>query len=318
MSFFSVLNKATLENLAADPTSVSGRIYLNTTTGAKWYDGAAWRVAANLDSAQTLANKTLDAAKVSNHSDYAEVSTPASPAAGFQRVYTKIDGLMYIKNSAGVETAIGAGPVSGPGTIPVGAVVALAFVTGAYTTPSSGTVDANGFMLADGATVPGGNTVTGAVPNLTSGVFLRGSTSSGSGGASTVTLTTAELPAHSHTLSNHTHGVTHDHAAKNTTTPSSTTHSHGGGTSGSFPTNGGTTPYGFAAFLTGNSNNASSAMNHITGSGNVDTHVHAFDPDSISVTSDGPSTNTTSTTPAASGFSILPTYVQVKYIIRVN
>ena len=205
-----------------------------------------------------------------------------------------------------------------PTGVPIGGVVGVAFVTGAYAGAGSGVVDKFGFMLADGAAVPAGNLVTGSVPNLTSGVFIRGSTSSGSGGASSVTLTTAELPAHSHTLSNHTHGVTHDHAAKNVTTPSSTTHSHGGGTSGSFPTNGGTTPYGFAAFLTGNSNNASSAMNHITGSGNVDAHVHAFDPDSISVTSDGPSTNVTSTTPAASGFSILPNYIQVKYFIRVN
>jgi hypothetical protein len=319
--FYSSLDLSTLQVLGADPTAAQGRVYLNTTTGAKWYDGAAWRVAADLNSTQTFTNKSLDAAKVTNHSDYTEVSTPASPAAGFQRVYTKSDGKLYIKNSAGVETAVGAGAVSGPGTIPVGTVVALAFVTGAYTAPSSGTVDANGFMLADGATVRGVNTVTGAVPNLTTGVFLRGSTSSGSGGASSVTLTTAELPAHSHTMGNHTHGVTHDHAYTNTTTPSDTSHQHAGNQSGSsFACNGGSTPYGFVSFLTGNSVNANAPMtlSYVTGTQSVNSHVHGFDPASISVTSDPPSTNTTSITPAASGFSILPTYVQVKYIIRVN
>ena len=207
-----------------------------------------------------------------------------------------------------------------PTGIPIGGVIGVSFVTGGYSGAGSGVVDSSGFMLADGAAVPAGNLVTGSVPNLTSGVFLRGSTSSGSGGSSSVTLTTAELPAHSHTLSSHTHGVTHDHASKNTTTPSSTSHQHGGTSGSSFSVNGGSTPYGFVSFLTGNALNTTAPMTsaYSTGTADVNAHVHAFDPDSISVTSDGPSTNVTSTTPAASGFSILPNYIQVKYFIRVN
>jgi len=117
MSFFSILDKATLENLAADPTSVSGRMYLNTSTGAKWYDGAAWRVAANLDSTQTFTNKTLDAAKVSTFVDYAEIASPANPAAGNQRMYAKSDGKIYKRTSAGIESQVGSGSSSGSGEL---------------------------------------------------------------------------------------------------------------------------------------------------------------------------------------------------------
>lgn len=53
--------KAQLENLAADPSSpATGLFYFNTASNvAKWYTGAAWKIAADLDSSQTLTNKTL-------------------------------------------------------------------------------------------------------------------------------------------------------------------------------------------------------------------------------------------------------------------
>lgn len=54
------LIRAQLHNAAADLTPVAtGLLYFNTTTGLKWYDGAAWRTAATLATVQTLTNKTL-------------------------------------------------------------------------------------------------------------------------------------------------------------------------------------------------------------------------------------------------------------------
>lgn len=49
--------------------------------------------------------------------DMAQISTPATPAAGRVKVYPKADGLFYKKNSAGVESALspaGSGDVAGP------------------------------------------------------------------------------------------------------------------------------------------------------------------------------------------------------------
>jgi hypothetical protein len=45
------------------------------------------------------------------------------------------------------------------------------------------------------------------------------------GGASTVALATANLPAHAHTVPSHNHTINHDHAQA--TTSSAGTHSHG-------------------------------------------------------------------------------------------
>lgn len=56
------------------------------------------------DVTQTLTNKTIgDAMTV------AQIATPANPAAGFEKIYAKVDGNFYSLNSAGVETLIGTG-----------------------------------------------------------------------------------------------------------------------------------------------------------------------------------------------------------------
>lgn len=41
--------------------------------------------------------------------EFAEAAAPATPAAGQVRIYAKADGLMYSKDDAGVETALGGG-----------------------------------------------------------------------------------------------------------------------------------------------------------------------------------------------------------------
>ena len=92
------------------------------------------------------------------------------------------------------------GTIGGQGAVPVGGIVAVASgLTGAYTMPGSGAVNADGWMLCDGESIPGSQTLSGTAPDLTDGRFLRGFTSSGgTGGSANFTLAEANLAAHTH------------------------------------------------------------------------------------------------------------------------
>ena len=110
--------------------------------------------------------------------------------------------------------------VTGIGAVPVGSIMPILvdspITGGGYTIPATGTVDSNGWQLCDGAAIPGGNTLSGVTPNLSGGVYLRGSTVSGGALGGSNTLTAANLPSHSHAVgtlvntpeSGHTHSVT--------------------------------------------------------------------------------------------------------------
>ena len=116
MSFYSALDKASLEALSSDPSSPgNGRIYLNTTTGPKWYFGGLWRTALDQGSSQSMSNKTSTNLRISDYVEFAETSAPSTPSAGYSRVYFKTDGKAYKKNSAGVETDLVEG-TSGSGS----------------------------------------------------------------------------------------------------------------------------------------------------------------------------------------------------------
>lgn len=60
LEVYGQLIRAQLQISATDlsPTA-TGLIYFNTTTGVKWHNGTAWKIAADLDSSQTLSNKTF-------------------------------------------------------------------------------------------------------------------------------------------------------------------------------------------------------------------------------------------------------------------
>jgi len=114
MSFYSALDKASLEALASDPSSPgNGRIYLNTTTGPKWYFGGIWRTALDQGSSQSMSNKTSTNLRLSDYAEFAETSAPSSPSAGYSRLYFKTDGNLYKKNSAGTETPVASTPAEG-------------------------------------------------------------------------------------------------------------------------------------------------------------------------------------------------------------
>lgn len=122
------LKKAGFESLAADPTGTGlfeGRKWFNTTDGViRYYDGAATHEFADLDTAQTFVNKTLtspqintptiDTPTIDGEQILEELSaTPATPAAGYKKLYPKDDGLLYTLNDNGDEVPVGSGSGSG-------------------------------------------------------------------------------------------------------------------------------------------------------------------------------------------------------------
>jgi hypothetical protein len=47
------------------------------------------------------------------YADFKEIASPATPSAGYVRVYPKSDSLMYQKDDTGLETLLGGGGSSG-------------------------------------------------------------------------------------------------------------------------------------------------------------------------------------------------------------
>lgn len=81
-------------------------------------------------------------------------ASPASPPSGFRRVYTKSDGKIYQKTSAGVETALDNASVSTGGST---AYTVVSVTTPAYTaTATSGEV----VILCNTTTATGNITIT--------------------------------------------------------------------------------------------------------------------------------------------------------------
>ena len=89
----------------------------------------------------------------------------------------------------------------------------VTYVFDAAYAPASGIVNSDGFMRADGATVPSGNALAGWVtPNLVDGSYIEGATvpSLANVGSNSKVLTPAELAEHGHSMS-HVHPMPHTH-----------------------------------------------------------------------------------------------------------
>lgn len=114
MKVYGNLEKAQLEALSASPTpGILGRIFINNVTNIPGYDnGTVIKYFADLDSAQSLSNKTL-ILPVTDVITVSQQSTPSNPAAGFNRLYIKANNKAYILRSSGVESALGGGGGAG-------------------------------------------------------------------------------------------------------------------------------------------------------------------------------------------------------------
>lgn len=127
--------------------------------------------------------------------------------------------------------------IAGPGSVPVGSIIAVAANLTGVIIPSSGVISSDGFMLCDGSAIPAESPLTGQnTPTLSDGRFLRGSITAGAtGGSDTYDLrhahnTTTAVSVGGHTLAichlpSHSHSISHDHAG--TCTDVGGAHGHG-------------------------------------------------------------------------------------------
>jgi hypothetical protein len=154
----------------ASPTS-GMKVYDSDLGKVVYYNGTAWKVPADLDTAETLSNKTLAAPVFNTFSVFNQTSTPATAAAGTVRVYAKADNKLYKMDSTGAEASIGSGAGTGgvnylsdwyDATKPVGTV---------------STVSANGNI-----------TVSGSAPAVTSAWYADSTSGAAAIASSTSTL----------------------------------------------------------------------------------------------------------------------------------
>lgn len=237
---------------------------------------------------------------------------------------------------AGAKTFTGT--LTANGVVPVGGIIAIAAnLTGAFGIPASGTIS-QGWMKCDGAAIPAAQTLSGNTPNLTDNRFLMGSTTAGtSGGASSVTLSSANIPSLTSsgtvtstgaTTNNNSGGTSanHSHSISTTVNTTNINHSHSvsGGvlvsSVGSLLTTGSGASFhlpilGVTGAFSTNGSDPAHAHSASSSSGNQSAdHAHSIP--SLSVNS-GQTVSATYTNASPTSFSILPTYLTTVYLIRV-
>ena len=199
------------------------------------------------------------------------------------------------------------------GTVLAGEIKAIySRLAGTYPIPASGVVDQNGYMYCNGSTIPNGYTMTGTVPNLTDGRFLRGSTESGSSGQDAFTITASNLPAHTHTFSATTSSVgNHTHSAW---TDTQGEHQHTTFIGRYFgATKASNTGFGIGGYGVTSSNGyedglvttSAGSHGHGVGIGGAGEHSHTV-------------SGITSSIGGGTSITHIPKYVDVKFIIKVK
>ena len=207
---------------------------------------------------------------------------------------------------------------TGAGIVPLGAIVPVGNTSG-WALPSSGQIK-DGYVLCNGQSFPSGSdpAFSGTAPNLTDDRFLQGSSSvAGTGGANTKTLTTTELPAHTHTMA-HTHSIDHDHGSVGTSSAGSHSHwiiyDYGTGANQYLTWNGGPGSLGGPEI----SQTLSPADNNtVVKTDTQGIHTHSVDLPNFTGTSGAASNSTTSSAGSGTGFDIRPKYFNVVYLMRV-
>ena len=245
-----------------------------------------------------------------------------------------------------LETAGGGAATAGDGVWPTGAVMLWPAAAAPH-----------GWLLCDGGAVSrsafaalcavigtvygsGDGSVTFNLPDL-KGRFAVGcdstepfNTPGGKGGENTHVLTTAEMPAHGHTQSAHSHSIAHDHAAVNTgnmsanhthsisfNTGAETGHTHracagtynvgsGSGSTYKYFTNNGST----GAQTSGSSSGHTHLVSGTTGTSSAN-HTHSVDLPAYSGNS-GSATAVNQSEGGGASHNNLPPYLVLNYIIK--
>lgn len=168
----------------------------------------------------TASSKTVTLTPASGQASDYTLTLPAAAPVANQILQSDVSGnLTWSTNTVG--------------RLPIGSVIAtFPNLSGAYTTANTTAADAAGFVLCVGQTISDVTSpMNGAVvPAINNSVFLMGSTTAGStGGNNTTTLTSTQLPAHTHGAGTFATsiGVTGGTASlTGTTTFASSTHTH--------------------------------------------------------------------------------------------
>lgn len=224
--------------------------------------------------------------------------------------------------------------------MPLGSIIAVATgITGAYTLPSTGAVGVGGWQLCDGASIPGAATLSGTAPTLNDGRFLRGHTHGNvgaTGGADTVTISTAQLPVHNHSVSasastSSQNTSTSGGPSNNTTGTVSANHTHNSGTNTGGHQHGNYNSTGFGGHggsgINGYSwggqrtlvSNAGAHHHGNTGTFSAN-HTHAMQSHTHSYShTHGISVSASiGNTGSGSAVTVTPKYLNVVYLIRVQ
>ena len=205
----------------------------------------------------------------------------------------------------------------GAPSVPIGGLIPVLpnLDANAWQVPASGAIK-DGFMLADGTAITAANVAAGCklaagtvLPDMNN-KYIKGSGTSGStGGSNTVALTTANIPAHTHTA-NHNHTASsnttgnHSHTTNNTGAHNHTVHANRAVSPGA----GLNIPWGSTS---GNQTvgTTSTAGGHTHSTNTTGNHSHTITVNSKNVT--------TSSVGSGTAFSIQPSYYTVVYVIRV-
>lgn len=227
--------------------------------------------------------------------------------------------------------------------LPLGVIMAVDDRYNTVTLPAPGVISPEGFALCDGQALSGlvghqlGNNISN-LPDLTDGRFLRGfATSGGTGGQNDVSLSTANMPSHTHGPGNFSTSLNISGSAPSltgTTTFAGAGHTHGNGsyvaaiyelssqvrmnrvnagfvvpTNIAFNTSGG--------FVASNNDSLGSKVMG-TSSGNSFNRSVGITGGSYGLTGSNSVTGTSGSAGSGSSFDIKPVFFDVRYIIKVK
>lgn len=217
-----------------------------------------------------------------------------APASPVSYILQYPDDAPLTNDSVAKTTTAGVQTFNAFGIVPVGGIVAIASnLSGAFPIPTTGT-SSRGWQLCDGAAVEAGGTLSGNVPTLNNGRFLRGFTAAGgTGGADSQGI-------------DHTHGISHVHQMFNQS---------GGTYRGSFTALPASTTVGSDLF---SNNGASYGTGSLIAAINNTSAGSFYTAGVISAASGSGSTAQSGTMSTNTTVATIPVYLNTLYLIRIK